>query len=205
VENTATQQNEFNQNAHNIIEDAVKQILVSVGENPQRDGLIKTPYRVAKMYEELMSGYSTKLTTIINNALYDLDYKSQEMVLIENIEYDSMCEHHMLPFSGMAHIAYIPNDKIIGLSKIPRIVEMFARRLQVQERMSHQIADAIVSVLDPKGVIVQLEGSHSCASLRGVKKHALNMKTVVTRGSFSKDRELKNEFYRSIDSTMRSK
>ena len=180
------------------IEDAVKLILVNVGEDPSRDGLRRTPERIARMYEELLEGYQQDLHTILNGALFEVEYGEGEMVVVADIEYQSLCEHHMLPFVGKAHVAYIPRDRVIGLSKIPRIVDMFARRLQVQERLTSEIADAIVEVLDPVGVMVMVEGQHSCASLRGVKKHGVNLVTTAKRGTFSTDRELRDEFYRLI-------
>jgi len=180
------------------IEDAVKLILINVGEDPSREGLRRTPERVARMYEELLEGYQQDLHTILNNALFEVEYGEGEMVVVADIEYQSMCEHHMLPFVGKAHVAYIPRDRVIGLSKIPRIVDMFARRLQLQERLTSEIADAIVEVLDPVGVMVVLEGQHSCAALRGVKKHGVNLVTTAKRGAFSTDRELRDEFYRLI-------
>ncbi len=174
-----------------VIEEAVRAILVNVGENPEREGLLKTPHRVAKMYDEVLSGYHQNLETLVNNALFDVDY--QEMVVVKDIEYFSMCEHHMLPFFGRAHVAYIPRDKVIGLSKIPRIVEMFARRLQVQERMTNQIAEAIEEVLDPLGVAVVVQGSHMCSMMRGVKKEHPEMVTSTYRGLFREDKETKRE------------
>ena len=183
---------------HEAMMEAVRQILENVGEDPNRDGLIKTPHRVAKMFDELLQGYGDNLTEIVNGALYPVDYGDQEMVIVDNIEFNSMCEHHMLPFIGKAHVAYIPNSKIIGLSKIPRIVDMFAKRLQVQERLTNQIADSIELVLNPLGVIVMLRGNHSCASLRGVKKSHVNMTTVALRNEFKTSRELRDEFYQLV-------
>jgi GTP cyclohydrolase I len=180
------------------VEDAVQQILIGVGEDPNRDGLQRTPYRVAKMYDELLEGYTQDLETIVNGALFDVEYGEGEMVVVADIEYSSMCEHHMLPFVGRAHVAYIPRGKVIGLSKIPRIVDMFARRLQVQERLTNEIADALEEVLDPAGVMVVVEGQHSCASLRGVEKHGANMLTTAQRGEFRTNRDLRDEFYRLI-------
>lgn len=180
------------------IEEAVKLILINVGEDPNRDGLLRTPQRVARMYEELLEGYHQDLQAILNDALFDVEYGEGEMVVVADIEYQSLCEHHMLPFVGKAHVAYIPRHKIVGLSKIPRIVDMFARRLQVQERMTNEIADALEEVLDPVGVIVVVEGQHSCAALRGVKKHGVNMVTTAKRGEFRTNRDLRDEFYRLI-------
>jgi GTP cyclohydrolase I len=180
------------------IEEAVQQILINVGEDPDRDGLLRTPHRVAKMYSELLDGYDKDLETVINGALFEVGYGEGEMVTVADIEYSSMCEHHMLPFVGRVHVAYIPRDRVVGLSKIPRIVDMFARRLQIQERMTNEIADAIQEALDPVGIMVVVEGQHSCASLRGVKKHGVNMVTTAKRGEFRTNRDLRDEFYRLI-------
>jgi GTP cyclohydrolase I len=180
------------------IEEAVEQILVSVGENPDRDGLERTPHRVAKMYSELLEGYSKDVETVINGAMFDVEYGDGEIIVVSDIPYNSMCEHHMLPFAGKAHVGYIPGDKVVGLSKIPRIVDMFARRLQVQERLTNEVADALQGAIDPKGVMVVFEGEHSCAALRGVKKHGVNMTTTAQRGDFREQRELRDEFYRLI-------
>jgi GTP cyclohydrolase I len=181
-----------------MIAEAVSQILVAVGEDPARDGLIKTPQRVARMYGELLDGYEKDVETLINGAMFDVEYGEGEMVVVADIEYNSLCEHHMLPFTGKAHVAYIPRDKVVGLSKIPRIVDMFAHRLQVQERLTNEIADTIEQALDPLGVMVVVEGNHMCGSLRGVKKHDVNMLTTAKRGEFRADRELRDEFYRLI-------
>ncbi len=179
-----------------VIEDAVRLILLNVGEDPDRDGLLRTPHRVAKMYDELLEGYRQDAETIINGAMFDVEYGEGEMIVVANIEYVSMCEHHMLPFTGKAHVAYIPRDKVVGLSKIPRIVDMFARRLQVQERLTNEIADTLETYLDPLGVMVVVEGQHSCAALRGVKKHGINMVTTAKRGEFRTNPALVDEFYR---------
>jgi GTP cyclohydrolase I len=178
--------------------EAVRQILIAIGENPERDGLVRTPERVANMYAEMLEGYTQDLDTIVNGALFDQEYAQDEMVVVAHIRFTSMCEHHMLPFTGTAHVAYVPNGKIIGLSKIPRIVDMFSHRLQVQERLTNEIADAMDQVLDPQGVMVVMEGQHSCAELRGVKKHGVAMVTSARRGAFQSDDELRNEFYRLI-------
>jgi len=175
---------------------AVRDILLDMGENPLREGLLKTPDRVARMYAEITSGYHTDPVKLVNGALFDVDYK--DMVLVRDIEFYSMCEHHMLPFFGRAHVAYIPDGKVIGLSKIPRVVEMFARRLQVQERMTSQIADFLQEVLHPAGVAVVVEGAHMCAMMRGVKKSETNMLTRSMRGSFETDAELRAEFLTHI-------
>lgn len=178
------------------IEDAVRTILLHVGEDPSRDGLLKTPHRVAKMYDELLEGYQQDAAEIINGAMFDVEYGTDDMVMVADIEYNSLCEHHMLPFVGTVHVAYIPRDKVVGLSKIPRIVDMFARRLQIQERMTNEIADTLQEQLDPLGVMVVQEGNHMCGSLRGVKKHGVNMVTTAKRGLFRDDKELRDEFYR---------
>ncbi|MHA2100676.1 MAG: GTP cyclohydrolase I FolE [Candidatus Kariarchaeaceae archaeon] len=183
------------------IEDLIRELLEQLGEDPEREGLVKTPHRVASMYAELLEGYNKNITKIVNGALYDVDIADGEMIIVDNIAYDSMCEHHMLPFSGKAHVAYIPNEKIIGLSKIPRVVEVFARRLQVQERMTNQVADCIDEILKPKGVIVVMAGHHSCSSLRGVKKHGVNMKTIASRGEFIADKSLRNEFFELLNTS----
>jgi len=179
-----------------VIEDAVRLILLNVGEDPDRDGLLRTPHRVAKMYGELLEGYRQDPEAIINDAMFEVEYGEGEMIVVANIDYVSMCEHHMLPFVGKAHVAYIPRDKVVGLSKIPRIVDMFARRLQVQERLTNQIADTLETYLDPLGVMVVVEGQHSCAALRGVKKHGVNMVTTAKRGEFRTNPALVDEFYR---------
>ena len=184
--------------SRSTIEDAVRLILLNVGEDPDRDGLLRTPHRVAKMYDELLEGYQQDVETIINGAMFEVEYGEGEMVVVANIDYNSMCEHHMLPFTGKVHVAYIPRKKVVGLSKIPRIVDMFARRLQVQERLTNEIADALNDHLDPVGVMVVIEGQHSCAALRGVKKHDVNMVTTAKRGEFRTNRDLRDEFYRMI-------
>lgn len=181
-----------------LIEEAVRQILFAVGEDPTRDGLLKTPRRVARMYGELLDGYEKDLETVLNGALFDVPYGEGEMIVVADIAYNSLCEHHMLPFVGKVHVAYIPRDKIVGLSKIPRIVDMFAHRLQVQERLTNEIADAVEQALDPLGVMVVVEGQHMCGSLRGVKKHEMNMITSAKRGVFRTNSELHDEFYRMI-------
>ena len=174
------------------IEDAVRDILVNVGEDPQREGLQRTPHRVAKMWGEVLEGYDTDPVALVNGALFDVEY--DEMVVVKEIEFFSMCEHHMLPFFGRAHVAYIPSDKVIGLSKIPRIVDMFARRLQVQERMTQEIADMLDEVLAPRGIAVVVEGSHMCGMMRGVEKEHTRMVTTAMRGEFKNDRDTRNEF-----------
>lgn len=178
------------------IEASVKDILVGIGENPDREGLLRTPQRVAKSYKELLAGYRMDPRALINNAVFDVAY--DQMVIVRDIEFYSMCEHHMLPFIGRAHVAYIPSDKVIGLSKIPRIVDLFSRRLQVQERMTTQIAEYIDVVLKPQGVAVVVEGMHMCMMLRGVKKHDARMTTSAMLGSFRDDLSTRMEFLDNI-------
>jgi GTP cyclohydrolase I len=174
------------------IEAAVRTILNNVGEDASRDGLVGTPDRIARMYDEVLGGYQVDPVKLVNGALFDVEYG--EMVLVKDIEYFSMCEHHMLPFFGRAHVAYLPTDKVIGLSKIPRLVEMFARRLQVQERMTHQIAEMLDDVLAPRGIAVAVEGQHMCSMMRGVKKEHPVMFTSAFLGEFQEDRDLRKEF-----------
>ncbi|MFP3853404.1 MAG: GTP cyclohydrolase I FolE [Anaerolineales bacterium] len=178
--------------AHKEVEEAVKQLLAAFGEDVGREGLRKTPERVARMYDELLAGYRVDPYALINEALFEVDYT--DMVIIKDIDYFSLCEHHLLPFMGRAHVAYIPSDKVIGLSKIPRVVDLFSRRLQVQERMTRQIADFIVEVLDPIGVGVVVEGWHLCAAMRGVKKPNATMTTSALCGSFQENPKTRQEF-----------
>lgn len=174
----------------------VRELLLSLGENPQRDGLLRTPERVARMYDELLAGYHTDPVALVNDAIFESDYR--EMVLVRDIEFYSLCEHHLLPFYGKAHVAYLPDGKIIGLSKIPRIVEMFARRLQVQERMTQQIAQAVNEILKPRGVAVAVEGAHMCSMMRGIKKANASMVTQTMLGAFENDEKLRQEFLTHI-------
>ena len=178
------------------VEAAVRSILESVGEDPQRDGLKNTPARVARMYQEILQGYHADPATLINDALFDVVY--DEMVVVKDIEYYSLCEHHLLPFYGVAHVAYLPFGKVLGLSKIPRVVDMFARRLQVQERMTRQIADFLEEVLHPRGVAVVVEGAHLCAMMRGVRKANARMVTSAVLGGFQSDARTRNEFFEHI-------
>ncbi|RRR74959.1 MAG: GTP cyclohydrolase I FolE [Candidatus Viridilinea halotolerans] len=180
-------------------EDAVREILIGIGEQPEREGLLKTPSRVAKMYAELTAGYHIDPDALINDAIFSVGY--DEMVLVKNIDFSSLCEHHMLPFMGQVHVAYIPQGKVVGLSKIPRIVEMFARRLQVQERMTVQIADFINDRLDPLGVAVVAEGVHMCSVMRGVKKANASMVTSAMRGVFRDDPKTRAEFMAHVNRT----
>jgi GTP cyclohydrolase I len=180
------------------IEGAVRTILEDIGENPDRQGLEKTPFRVAKMYREITQGYHKDPLREINGAIFDVKY--DEMVVVANIEYYSMCEHHMLPFFGHVHVGYIPKGKVVGLSKIPRIVDMFARRLQIQEHMTQQIADILNETLHPDGVGVVVEGQHMCMMLRGVQKDQAKMITSAMLGSFKNDEKTRSEFLHLIRS-----
>lgn len=182
---------------HAAIERATTSVLTAVGEDVNREGLLKTPDRVARMYDELLSGYRTDPNKLINGALFDVEYA--DMVIVRDIEFSSLCEHHMLPFVGHVHVAYIPQHKVIGLSKIPRIVDMFARRLQVQERMTRQIADFISEVLDPMGVAVVAEGVHMCSLMRGVKKSQASMTTSAMLGTFRENSTTRGEFMAHLE------
>ena len=183
----------FDQDA---IQSAVARILEAVGENPGREGLRNTPVRVSRMFAELLAGYRTDPVALVNGAVFEVSY--DEMVIVRDIEFYSMCEHHLLPFMGRVHVAYIPSGKVIGLSKIPRIVDMFARRLQVQERMTRQIADVIRDVLDPQGVAVVVEALHLCTMMRGVKKHDARMTTSAMHGAFRANLATRQEFLDNI-------
>ncbi len=180
---------------HRMIEDAIREILVAVGENPDREGLIKTPDRVARMYDELLEGYSIEPVAMINNACFDADYN--EMVVVKDIDFFSLCEHHMLPFFGRVDIAYIPNGKVLGLSKIPRVVEMFSRRLQLQERMTQEIANFLDELLHPQGVAVLVSGQHFCSMMRGVRKVNARMVTQAMLGKFE-EKDTRDQFLERI-------
>jgi GTP cyclohydrolase IA len=182
---------------NDAIEQSVRVILENIGEDSQREGLLRTPSRVAKMYAELTAGYHIDPQALINGAVFSVDY--DEMVMVKDIDFSSLCEHHMLPFMGRIHVAYIPNGKVIGLSKIPRIVEMFARRLQVQERLTVQIADFLDQALEPRGVAVVAEGVHMCSVMRGVKKANAKMITSAMRGAFRSDPRTRAEFMGHVD------
>ena len=178
------------------IEKATYEILLAVGEDPKREGLLKTPNRVAKAYAEILAGYRTDPYTLLNNAVFN--EQNDQMVIVRNIEFYSLCEHHLLPFFGNVHVGYIPSGKVIGLSKIPRIVDMFARRLQVQERMTQQIADFVQESIKPEGVAVVVEGQHLCMMMRGVKKQEASMTTSAMLGAFRDQMETRMEFLNRI-------
>ncbi len=180
----------------NEIQSAVKKIILAVGENPDRDGLKRTPERIARMYAELLSGYQMDPVTVVNEALFEVKY--DEMVIVRDIEFYSLCEHHLLPFMGRVHVAYIPDGKVLGLSKIPRIVDLYARRLQVQERMTRQIADFIRDLLHPQGVAVVVEALHLCMSMRGVQKHNARLTTSAMHGAFRANLATRQEFLENI-------
>jgi len=170
----------------------MQELLVKIGEDPTREGLIRTPERADKALRFLTSGYNTNVEEIVNGALFN--EKCDEMVVVKDIEFYSMCEHHLLPFFGTMHVAYLPKDKVIGLSKIPRIVDMFARRLQVQERLTHEVAETLNEVLQPKGVGVICEARHFCMMMRGVEKQHSGTITSAMLGAFRKRKETRDEF-----------
>ena len=172
-------------------ENSVKKMLEIIGEDPNREGLIKTPHRVYKAFEFMTKGYKQDPKEVLNEALFEST--NDEMVLIKDIEFYSMCEHHLLPIIGRAHVAYIPNGKVVGLSKIPRLVEVFARRLQIQEQMTEQIADAIIDTIKPKGVGVVIEARHMCMEMRGVQKVNSTTTSSALRGMF-REGKTRNEF-----------
>lgn len=177
---------------YSAVQSLVGSLLKEIGEDPKREGLLNTPYRVAKAYEFLTSGYNKKIEEVINNAIFEVKY--DEMVLVKNIDFYSLCEHHLLPFYGKVHVAYIPNGSVVGLSKIPRIVEVFSRRLQVQERMTQEIADTIEKYLQPQGVAVVSEAYHMCMMMRGVEKQNSSATASAVHGVFKDDSRTRTEF-----------
>src|SRR5215471_3670554 len=178
------------------MQDSIRRLLVDLGEKPDREGLRDTPKRVEKAYKFLTSGYSADIDRVLNNALFTVDYN--EMVIVKDIDFYSLCEHHLLPFFGKCHIAYIPKGKVIGLSKIPRLVEVFARRLQIQERMTNQIAETITAKIDPLGVAVVIEATHLCMAMRGVEKQNSFAITSAMLGGFRSDARTRMEFLELI-------
>jgi len=178
------------------MQDLIRQLLTELGENPDREGLARTPLRVEKALRFLTSGYHADLHEVLNNALFTVDYS--EMVIVKDIDFYSLCEHHLLPFFGKCHVAYIPNSRVIGLSKIPRIVDVFARRLQIQERMTNEIAQTILQAIDPRGVAVVCEGTHLCMSMRGVEKQNSFAVTSAMLGIFRDNARTRMEFLELI-------
>jgi GTP cyclohydrolase I len=178
------------------MEDLIRQLLKELGEDPDREGLLRTPLRVAKAMKFLTSGYHADIDQVLNNALFTVDYS--EMVIVRDIDFYSLCEHHLLPFFGKCHIAYLPAKRVIGLSKIPRLVDVFARRLQIQERMTNQIAETIREKIDPLGVAVVCEGTHLCMSMRGVEKQNSYAVTSAMLGGFRDNARTRMEFLELI-------
>jgi GTP cyclohydrolase I len=174
------------------LEHAVRTLLTEIGEDPEREGLVDTPARLRRMYAELTEGYRTDPDALINGACFTVDY--DEMVVVRDIEFFSLCEHHLLPFYGRAHVGYLPRGTVIGLSKIPRIVDLYAHRLQVQERMTQQVAGLLMDRLNPKGVACVIEATHLCTMMRGVKKQQATMVTSAMLGTFRSDARTRSEF-----------
>ncbi len=180
-------------------EEAVKTMIRYVGEDVDREGLFKTPHRVLKAYEFMFGGYKEDPQTILNSAMFQSS--NDEMVLVKDIEFYSTCEHHLLPIIGRAHVAYIPNGKVVGLSKIPRVVDVFARRMQIQEQLTEQIADALMEAVEPKGVAVVIQARHMCMEMRGVEKICSTTTSSALRGLFKKDEKTRSEFFSLINSS----
>jgi GTP cyclohydrolase I len=174
------------------LETAVRTLLAEIGEEPSREGLVRTPERVRRMYDELTAGYHVDPDALMNGACFSVDY--DEMVVVRDIEFFSLCEHHLLPFIGKAHVGYLPKGQVVGLSKIPRIVDMYAQRLQIQERLTMQVADFLMERLEPKGVACVIEATHLCTMMRGVKKQEATMVTSAMTGTFRRDARTRAEF-----------
>ncbi len=179
-----------------VIANGVSSMLKTIGDDVDAQGTADTPKRVANMYDELLEGYSIDPIELLNGAMFEVEY--DEMVVVKDIDFYSLCEHHMLPFYGKAHVGYLPNEKVIGLSKIPRLVEMFARRLQVQERMTQQIASTLEDLIQPAGIGVVVEAQHLCAAMRGVRKPNTTMTTSAVRGLFKKNASTREEFFSHV-------
>src|SRR4026209_1061680 len=178
------------------MEDLIRRVLAELGEDPSREGLVRTPLRVEKALRFLTAGYDADIDDVLNNALFTVDYN--EMVIVKDIDFYSLCEHHLLPFFGKCHVAYIPRQRVIGLSKIPRLVDVFARRLQIQERMTNQIAETIREKIDPLGVAVVCEGTHLCMSMRGVEKQNSGAVTSAMLGDFQDNARTRMDFLELI-------
>ena len=178
------------------IEKLTKELLIEIGEDPQREGLLKTPLRVLKSWEYLISGYNQTIDEVVNGAIFNEE--NQDMIIVKDINYYSLCEHHLLPFMGKVHVGYIPNGKVLGLSKIPRIVDIYSKRLQLQERLTHQIANSISDFLNPRGVGVVIEGEHLCMRMRGVQKQNAIMQTSSMTVIFRKEEKTREEFLNLI-------
>ena len=178
------------------IEKITKQLLIEIGEDTDREGLLKTPLRVSKSWRYLTSGYSMTIDQVVNGAIFNEE--NQDMIIVKYINYYSLCEHHLLPFMGKVHVGYIPDGKVLGLSKIPRIVDIYSRRLQLQERLTHQIANSITDFLNPKGVAIVIEGEHLCMRMRGVEKQNAIMQTSSMTGIFRKEEKTRKEFLNLI-------
>lgn len=179
-----------------IIKKSIQSLLEAIGEDPSREGLKKTPLRVANLYKELTEGYHLNIEQLVHGALFDVEY--QETILIKDIEFFSLCEHHLLPFFGTIHISYVPHHQVLGLSKFPRIVDMFSKRLQMQERLTAQLAQGLEEVLEPLGLAIYVESTHLCACMRGIKKTKTKMITCVLHGVFKHDTSLREQFFTQI-------
>ena len=179
------------------IEKITKELLIELGQDPDREGLIKTPHRVSKSWRFLVGGYNQTIDQVVNDAIFSVD--NQDMIIVKDINYYSLCEHHLLPFMGKVHVGYIPDGKVLGLSKIPRIVDIYARRLQLQEQLTQQIAKGITEFLNPKGVGVVIEGEHMCMRMRGVQKQNASMQTSSMTGVFRNEKKTREEFLNLIN------